>query len=70
MTAKKQRRVATAAGFLLGVLACLDALRDNSVLWPPDVLWASLGSPQHLKLGTGIALIVVTLLGSVLWRNN
>jgi hypothetical protein len=70
MTVEKQRRAATAAGFLFGVLACLDAVRDNRVLWPPDALWASLGSPQHLKLGMGIALILVALLGSVLWRNN
>lgn len=70
MMAEKQRRVATAAGFLLGVLACVDVLRDDRVLWPPDALWASLGSPQHLKLGMGIALILLSLLGSVLWRNN
>ena len=28
--------------FLSGVLACLDAVRDTRVLWPPDVLWQAL----------------------------
>jgi hypothetical protein len=66
MTAEKQRRAATAGVFLLGVLACLDAVRDNRVLWPLDALWASLRSRQHLELGGGITLILVALLSSVL----
>jgi hypothetical protein len=33
MTPEKKRRVATAAGFLSGVLACLDALRDARMFW-------------------------------------
>jgi hypothetical protein len=70
MTAEKQWRAARAAVFLMGVLACLDVLRDNSVLWPPDVLWAGLRSQQRLELGGGIALILVTLLSSILLRNN
>jgi hypothetical protein len=70
MTVERQRRVATAAGFLLGVLACLDVLRDNRVLWPPDLLWASLRSAQRLELGTGVVLILATMLTSVLWRES
>jgi hypothetical protein len=62
--------VATAAGFLLGVLACLDVLRDKRVLWPPDLLWASLRSAQRFELGTGVVLILATVLTSVLWREN
>jgi len=61
MTPEKKRRVATAVGFLWGVLACLDVLRDASVVWPPDAVWNALRNPQHLELGGGIALIVVTL---------
>jgi len=52
-------------GFLSGVLACLDAMRDAKVFWPPDTLWQVLRHPQRLELGGGIALIVVTLVISV-----
>ena len=62
MTPDRLRRVATAAGFLSGVLACLDALREARILWPPDVVWEGLRSPQRLELGGGIALIAVTLI--------
>jgi len=70
MTAEKQRRAATAAGFLFGVLACLDAVRDNRVVWPLDALWAALQSRQRLELGGGIALILVALVSSVLLRKE
>ncbi|HUC29373.1 MAG TPA: hypothetical protein VMR80_07310 [Candidatus Acidoferrum sp.] len=66
MAGEKQRRVATAAGFLSGVLACLDALRDVAVLWPPDAVWEALRSPKRLELAGGIALITVTLLITML----
>jgi hypothetical protein len=65
MTPEKKRRVATAAGFLSGVLACLDALRDARVFWPPDVVWEALRGPQGLEFGAGIALIVVSFVTSV-----
>jgi hypothetical protein len=61
MTPGKKRRVATAAGFLSGVLACLDALRDKSALWPPDVVWQSLRNPQKLEFGAGVVLMLVTI---------
>lgn len=61
MTPGKKRRVATAAGFLSGVLACLDALRDKGVLWPPDVVWQSLRHPQKLEFGAGVVLMLVTI---------
>jgi hypothetical protein len=65
MTPDKKRRVATAAGFLSGVLACLDALRDARVFWPPDVVWEGLRGPQRLELGAGIALMVVSFVTSL-----
>ncbi len=61
MTPEKKRRVATAVGFLWGVLACLDALRDARILWPPDAVWEALRNRQRVELGGGIALIVVSL---------
>jgi len=61
MTVEKQRRVATAVGFLAGVLACLGVLRDASVVWPLDAVWNALPNPQRLELGGGVALIVITL---------
>jgi hypothetical protein len=69
MTPEKTRRVATAAGFLSGVLASMDALRDAKALWPPDAVWEALRNPQRLELGGGIALMVVTLVISAL-RNT
>jgi hypothetical protein len=70
MTSDKKNRIATAVGFLAGVLASLDALRDVRILWPLDALWAALRSPQRLELGGGIALMLVTLLSSVLMRQD
>ena len=52
-------------GFLSGVLACLDAMRDLNVFWPPDALWQALRHPQRLEMAGGIALIVVTVVISV-----
>ena len=68
MTPDKKRRVATAAGFLSGILACLDALRDAREFWPPDVVWEALRAPHRLELGAGIALIVVSFVISVVRR--
>ena len=56
MTPEKTRRVAIAVGFLSGVLACMDAVRDAGILWPLDALWERLRSPQRLELGVGIGL--------------
>jgi hypothetical protein len=70
MTSDKKNRIATAVGFLAGVLASLDALRDVRILWPLDALWAALRSPQRLELGGGIALMLVTLLSSVLMKQD
>ena len=61
MTPEKQRRVATAVGFLSGVLAGLDAMRDGRIYWPPDAAWAALRSPQRVELGGGLTLVMVTL---------
>ena len=65
MTADKQLRVATAAGFLAGVLACLNALRDAKVVWPPDAAWAVMPHAQRLEIGAGIAMILIAVLVSV-----
>lgn len=54
-------RVATAVGFLAGMLALLDAVRDAKVLWPPAELWATLQHAQRVELGTGISLIILML---------
>lgn len=62
----KARRVVTAAGFLAGMLACLDALRDAKVVWPPDAAWAVMAHTQRLEMGTGIAMIVIALVVSVI----
>jgi hypothetical protein len=62
MTEDKKRRVATAVGFLSGVIACVDTLRDLAVWWPPSTVWAALHGPQRLEFGGGVALIVVTLI--------
>jgi hypothetical protein len=58
---EKGWRVATSVGFLSGILACLDAVRDSRAVWPPDALWAALQHPQRMELGGGIALILVTI---------
>lgn len=70
MNPEKKRRVATAAGFLSGVLASLDGLRDARVLWPPDVVWQGLRGPQRLEVRAGIALIVVTLVLTVVRKRT
>ncbi|MGA2100566.1 MAG: hypothetical protein ABSG34_05650 [Candidatus Sulfotelmatobacter sp.] len=70
MTPEKQRRVATAVGFLSGLLACLDALRDASVYWPPDEAWQALRHVQRLELGGGVALMVVTFVVSLVRRKE
>ncbi len=70
MTSDKQRRVATAAGFISGVIACLDALREAKITWPPDETWAGLRGPQRLELSAGIVLMVVALVTSVVRRRR
>jgi len=70
MTPDKTRRVLTAVGFLSGVLVSLNALRDAKTFWPPDALWATLQSAQRFELTAGLALIVGTVLTSVLFRQD
>jgi hypothetical protein len=70
MTPEKKRRVAMAGIFLSGVLACLDAVKDSRIFWPPDVAWEGLRNPNRLKLGAGIALIVVSFVTTVLKRRS
>jgi hypothetical protein len=70
MTPEKTRRLATAVGFLAGLLACMDAVRDARIPWPPDALWEVLRSPQRLELGIGIALILVSFGTSLLPRRQ
>jgi hypothetical protein len=65
MTPEKKWRVAMAGMFLSGMLACLDAVKDARIFWPPDVVWEGLNNPNRLKLGAGIALIVVSFVMSV-----
>lgn len=70
MTPEKTRRLATAVGFLSGVLACMDAVREAGILWPPDALWEVLRRPQRLELGVGITLIIVSFVTSLLPRRR
>lgn len=70
MTPEKKRRVAMAGMFLSGVLACLDAVKDARIFWPPDVVWEGLTNPNRLKLGAGIALIVVSFVMSVVLQRS
>jgi hypothetical protein len=70
MTPEKTRRVAIAVGFLSGVLACMDAVRDAGILWPLDALWEALRSPQRCELGVGIALTIVSFVTSLLPRHQ
>lgn len=65
MSQEKNRRIATAVGFLFGMLACLDAVRDARILWPPDAVWGGLLHPQRLELGGGIALILIALVTTI-----
>ena len=61
MTPEKKKRVTHAVGFLSGVLACTDAVRDTRIFWPPGELWDGLRNVQHVEFGAGIALIVVSI---------
>ena len=70
MTPDKTRRAVTAIGFLSGVLASLNALRNARIFWPPEALWATLQSAQRLEFTAGIALSVVTLLTSILLKED
>jgi hypothetical protein len=70
MTPEKTRRVAIAVGFLSGVLACMDAVRDASIRWPLGALWEALRSPQRLELGVGTALTIVSFVTSLLPRRQ
>lgn len=69
MESNKSGRVATAIGFLCGLIACLDALRDRKIDWPPVGLWEALPPPRRLELEVGIALILLSLIAMVL-RNR
>ena len=62
--------MATAIGFLSGVLACLDVLRDAKVVWPLGELWGVLSHPKRLQLGAGIVLMVVSFIISVARRSE
>ena len=70
MTPEKQQRIATAVGFLSGLIAVLDVLRDRKIWWPPDAVWEMLRGPQRLELGGGVALIVVTLVIWIVWQRE
>jgi hypothetical protein len=65
MTADKQRRAATAAGFLAGTLAYLNAFRDAKVVWPPEAAWSVMPHAQRLEMGVGIVMILIALVVSV-----
>jgi hypothetical protein len=62
MTPEKKKRVTNAVGFLSGMLACLDAVRDARLFWPLRELWEGLRHVQRVELGAGIALIAVSII--------
>jgi hypothetical protein len=68
MSDNKNLRLLNAVGFLAGVLACLTAVRDTRVLWPPDELWSVLGHRQHLELAGGLALIALVIVTNIVVR--
>ena len=70
MTPEKKRRIAMAGMFLSGVIACLDALKDARIFWPPDVVWEGLRNPDRLKLVAGIALMLLSFVTSVLLQRS
>ncbi|HLV85765.1 MAG TPA: hypothetical protein VKV39_02235 [Candidatus Sulfotelmatobacter sp.] len=70
MASDKKRRLTTAVGFLFGLIAAMDALRDAAVVWPPDAAWAQMSHPHRLEFGGGVALIVVTIIISVVGRHR
>jgi hypothetical protein len=65
MTPDTRRKIATATGFLSGVLVFLDALHEAPVFWPPKVVWTALSRPHRLELFGGFATIVVTFILSL-----
>jgi len=65
MSERKNLRILAAVGFLAGVLACLDAVRDARVVWPPEALWNVLPHRQHLEMGAGIAVILVAIVTNI-----
>ena len=65
MSERKNLRILAAVGFLAGVLACLGAVRDARVLWPPEALWNVLPHRQHLEMGAGIAVILVAIVTNI-----
>lgn len=70
MPLSKEQRITNAVGFLSGLFACMHALRNASASWPPNEVWAELNAPHRLEMGGGIALIVVTLVVSVVKRES
>jgi hypothetical protein len=61
MTPDKKRRLTNALGFLSGGIACMDAVREQGIFWPPADLWMGLRTVQRVELGGGILLIVVII---------
>jgi len=66
----RRRRVASAILFLFGLIASMNAVRDERVLWPPAALWAVLSPPHRLQLCGGIALILVSLFMTIFVRRD
>ncbi|HUA15669.1 MAG TPA: hypothetical protein VMG31_10240 [Verrucomicrobiae bacterium] len=60
----------TAAGFLCGLLACLNALRDARVVWPPDAAWVLMSSAHRWEVGGGLTLMAVTFIASVVGQRR
>jgi len=62
MTPAKRRNPATAIVFLFGVLACLRAVGQAGIAWPPEALWHALRTPFRLQLVAGLVMILAALI--------
>lgn len=51
MPTDKKRRVANALGFVSGVIASLDAIREQRTLWPPAALWNAFAQSSAARIG-------------------
>jgi hypothetical protein len=70
MSSEKKKRVTNAVGFLAGVLACTDAVRETRIFWPPDEFWDGLRHTQRVEFGAGIALIVASIVLLSMGKRN
>jgi hypothetical protein len=57
-------------GFLAGVIACLHAMRDAKIPWPPAALWDVLSQAQRVELCGGVAMMVIAFFASLVGKDG